>query len=202
MRIFGEFLKRSPANSTVSGLACSLRRFGGILDQVWIPALNFTPKKIACRHSELEQVVLPLLRGRVFHVTTEEAFNDICRCGWIDSQRQVEFFFNPARSANCYGRNRRWVSVYDLSNGSESEIKHALTGYWLFKRFRIERTYVFLIVVESAWPSLISWKHATREVGGKELFVPFVEAWYPGNMSIDLFSESLAVSVHSSLAVV
>jgi len=183
-------------------LACSLRCFGKTLDQIWILTLNFTPKKIACRHTELEEIVLPLLRGRVFYVTTEEAFNDICRSGWIDSQRQVEFFFSPARSANCYGRNRSWVSVYDLSNGAESEIKKALTGYWLFRNFRIEHTYVFLMVVESAWPSLISWKHASREVGGKELFVPFVEAWYPGNMSIDLFSESLAVSVHPSLAVI
>ena len=160
--------------------------------------MNLTPKKVVCGHSELEQVMLPLLRGRVFHVTTEEAFDDICRCGWIGSKQQVEFFVSPGQSANCYGRNRGWVSVYDLRNGSESDIKTALTSYWLFRSFRIEHTYVFLIVAESAWPSLISWKHASREVGGKQLFIPFVEAWYPGDMSIELLSESLAVTVHPS----
>jgi len=118
------------------------------------------------------------------------------------SKQQTEFFFSPGQSANCYGRNRGWVSVYDLSNGSESDIKNALTGYWLFRSFRIEHTYVFLFLTESAWPSLISWKHASREVGGKELFVPFVEAWYPGDMSIELLSESLAVTVHPRSAAV
>ena len=194
MRIFGAILKLKSCQFSYlnAGMKFALvfetpsHKFG---------SLTLNSKTITCRHSELEQLVLPLLRGQVFHVATQEAFGDICRCGRIDSQRQVEFFFSPARSANRYGLNRRWVSVYDLRKGSDSDIKEALIAYWLFRNFRVEQTYVFSMVVESAWPSLIPWKHASREVNGKELFVPFVEAWYPGHMPVELFNESLAVSI-------
>jgi hypothetical protein len=33
-------------------------------------------------------------------------------------------------------------------------------------------------------------------VGGQEFFVPFVEAWYPGDIPLQLVNESLMVSVH------
>ena len=156
------------------------------------------PKKLECKNSELEQVMLPLLRGRVFHVTNQETFDDICRSGWIYSRSQAQFPFTPRQPDNSYGRKRGWVNLYDLSNPTDAEIKEALVRYAFLKAVRSESTYVYLIVAEGAWSSLISWKRAIREVGGKEFFIPFVEAWYPGDMPLQLVSESLVVTVHLS----
>jgi hypothetical protein len=155
-------------------------------------------KKLECENSELEHVMLPLLRGHVFHVTKQETFDDICRSGWIYSHQQAEFAFTLAQAKNCYGRKRGWVSLYDLSSPTDAEIKEALIRYSFLKTTRNEGPLVYLIVAEGAWPSLISWKRAIREVGGKEFFIPFVEAWYPGNMPLQVVSESLAVTVRLS----
>jgi hypothetical protein len=158
------------------------------------PAVNMTPKKIECEHSEIEQVMLPLLLGRVFHVTRWETFEEICRCGWIDSKRQARLAFTPRQPENSYGRKRGWVSLYDLSDPTDAEIKEALIRYWFLRNLRGESTEVYLIVAESVCPSLISWKRASREVGGKEFFIPFVETWYPGNVPLELVTESLVVT--------
>ena len=33
-----------------------------------------------------------------------------------------------------------------------------------------------------------------REVGATEVFIPFVEAWYPGDIPLELVSDSLMVT--------
>jgi hypothetical protein len=71
--------------------------------------------------------------------------------------------------------------------------------HWFLRTISDERTQVYLIVAESAWSSLISWKRASREVGGKEFFIPFVEAWYPGDVPLQLVADSLVVTCRPSL---
>ena len=158
------------------------------------PTLDMTPKKIECEHSEIEQVMLPLLRGRVFHVTKQENFEDIRRSGWIYSNQQARLAFTPRQPENSYGCKRGWVSLYDLSDPTDAEIKEALIRYWFLRTIRHESPHVYLVVAESAWSSLISWKRASREVGGKEFFIPFVEAWYPGDVPLQLVTDSLVIS--------
>jgi hypothetical protein len=159
------------------------------------PTLEVIPKKIACKHFELEEVLLPLLLGRVFHVTTEATFDRICQLGRIYSNQEVEFALTLGHSKNCYGRKRGWVSLFDLSHTADAHIKEALIRYWFLRSIRNENTHVYLFIAESAWQSLISWKRASREVGATEVFIPFVEAWYPGDIPIELVSDSLMVTV-------
>jgi hypothetical protein len=159
--------------------------------------LSLTPKKIECEHSEIEKILLPLLRGRVFHVTEEETFEEICRREWI-SGKQIQLGFAPTRPEESYGYKRGWVSLYDLSDPTDREIKEALLRYWLLKTLRNKGTHVCLIIAESAWPVLISWKRASREGKGKELFIPFVEAWYPGDIPLQLITDSFALTHHRS----
>jgi len=92
------------------------------------PTLNITAKKIECEHSEIEQVMLPLLRGRVFHVTKEENFEDIRRSGWIVSNQQARLAFTPRQAESSYGCKRGWVSLYDLSDPTDGEIKEVIVA--------------------------------------------------------------------------
>ena len=157
-----------------------------------------TPRIIECDSSEVEDVMLPLLRGRVFHVTKEKNFDAIRRYGWIYSQQQARLVFTPRQPENSYGCKRGWVSFYDLRDPSDMEIKEALIRYWFLRTIGKENSQIYLIVAESAWSSLISWKRASREVGGKEFFIPFVEAWYPGDVPLQLVDESLVISCRPS----
>jgi hypothetical protein len=152
--------------------------------------LNLTPKKIECGHSEIDRVLIPLLRGRLFHVTKTEAFEDICRRGLISSSPPTSIALTYRELENSYGRKRSWVSLYDLSDPTDGQIKEALIHYWFIQALRNENPLVCLILAESVWPSLISWKRASREVGGKEFFIPFVEAWYPGDLPLQLVTDS------------
>ncbi|MGH8546843.1 MAG: hypothetical protein ACREX3_25170 [Gammaproteobacteria bacterium] len=155
-------------------------------------------KKIECKYSELEEVLFPLLRGRVFHVTDEVTFNDLIRNGWIHSNQQGQFAFALGQPGDSYGRKRGWVSLFDLHTAMDAPVKEALTGYYFLKLFRSETTRAVLFLAESVWGSLISWKHASQEVGGKEVYIPFVEAWYPGDIPLHLISDMLIVSVQSA----
>lgn len=180
---------------------CDGMQFAAISAELSIrfgPALNVMPKKIECEHSEIEQIILPFLRGRVFHMTEEETFEEICRRGWITGQQQMQHAFAPRQSEQSYGYKRGWVSLYDLSDPTDAEIKESLIRYWLLKTLRSEGTHVVLIIAESAWPLLISWKRASQEGKGKELFIPFVEAWYPGDIPLQLITDSFALTHHRS----
>ena len=140
-------------------------------------------------------MVMPLLRGRVFHVTTEAALDGIRRSGHIHSNQQAQFPFAP-QSDNSYGRKRGSVSLFDLSAAEDAYVKEALMRYWFLRAFRVESTHVYLFLSEGACSSLISWKHAARDAEGREGFIPFIEAWYPGDLSLDLISDRLIVTIH------
>ena len=142
--------------------------------------------------------MLPILRGRVFHVAEEQTFEEICRRGWISGQQQTQRAFASRQPEQSYGYKRGWVSLCDLSDPTDADIKEALIRYWLLKTLRNEGTHVVLIIDESAWPLLISWKRASREGKGKEFFIPFVEAWYPGDIPLQLITDSLALTHHRS----
>jgi hypothetical protein len=163
-----------------------------------VSPLEIKPKRIDCEASDLEHTLMPLLRGRVFHVTNEEKFSDICRSGWIYSQEQLQFVFAPGQTETTYGRKRGWVSLFDFSDKSDKDIKEALIRHWFFRTLRIAGTHAYLIIAESACSSLISWKQAFREVGEKESFIPFVETWYPGDIPLQFVSDCFVATVHRS----
>ena len=160
--------------------------------------MNLTPRKIECEHSQVEQVMLPLLRGRVFHVTKEENFLDIRRSGWIYSHRQERLAFSASYPETSYGCKRGWVSLYDLREPGDNEVKDALIRYWFLRRIGNDSAHVYLIVDESAWSSLVPWKRASRDVGGKEFFIPFIEAWYPGDIPVQFIADTIMLTFHPS----
>jgi hypothetical protein len=159
--------------------------------------LEIKQKRIDCEAADLEPTLLPLLRGRVFHMTKEDKFNDICHSGWVYSQEQAHFVF-AGQTEITYGRKRGWVSLFDFSDKKDKDIKEALIRHWFFRTLRNAGTHAYLIIAESACSSLISWQQAFREAGSKEFFIPFVETWYPGDMPLELVSDCFVVTVHRS----
>jgi hypothetical protein len=161
--------------------------------------LDIKTKRIDCEAGDLGHTLLPLLRGHVFHMTNEEKFGDICRSGWIYSQEQGQFVFAPGQTETTYGRKHGWVNLFDFSDKQDKDVKEALVRHWFFRTLRNAGTLAYLVIAESAYSSLISWKQALREGGGKEFLIPFVQTWYPGDMPLQLVSDCLVVTVHRSL---
>lgn len=155
------------------------------------------PAKITCKDSDLRACVLPLLRGRVFHVTELQAFDSIRTTGSIKNNRDGQFSATHGQWANSYGRKRGWVCLFDLRNVTDVEVDEALQKYFFLKPFFDENEHVYLFISESVWPYLISWERAAREEAWKELFIPDVEVWYPGDIPISLVSDVLAVTVQT-----
>ena len=172
-KFFSSSLIGKLENSPILAMACGLRIKRRHLQNRAVVNLELTTKKIDCSYFDVVQVLFPLLSGRVFHVTTEEKFNDICRSGWIYSKEQTQFVLTPGQSETTYGRKQGWVSLYDLSYTEHTDIKEALIRYWFFRTLRAGRTDVYLMIAKSAWPSLVSWKSAGRDMGGQEFFIPF-----------------------------
>ena len=159
-------------------------------------ALQIVPKNIARQRSELEAVVLPLLRGHIFHVSGEAAFHEIARARRIEGKRQAQFISAFGSAEKSYGGKRGWVSLFDLSNPADAYIKEALISYYFFKGFLSTTSSIYLLfIAESAWSSLISWQYARREVGQRETYIPFVETWYPGDIPLDLVDQTVMVTV-------
>ncbi len=155
------------------------------------------PTKITCNNSDLRARVLPLLRGQVFHVTKLQTFDSIRTTGSIKNNRDGQFRFTYGQSANSYGRVRGWVSLFDLRNATDAEIDEALLKYYFLNPFFDESTHVYLFISECAWPYLISWERAKQEKAWKEMFIPDVETWYPGDIPISLVSDALVVTVQT-----
>ena len=69
--------------------------------------------------SKLRSSILPLLKGRAFHVTDETAYQSILAKGRICTNRDGRYQFTYAFSKLSYFRQRGCVSVCDLRNATE-----------------------------------------------------------------------------------
>jgi hypothetical protein len=154
------------------------------------------PTKIECKKSDLEARVLPLLRGRVFHVTKLQTFDSIRAEGIKNSRDSLP----SSPWVNSYGPKRGWVCLFDLRNTTDAQVEMARSKYnFLRPPFSDadRNAHVYLFMSESVWPHLISWKCAEQEKAWGEMFIPDVEAWYPGDIPISCVSDALVVTIES-----
>jgi hypothetical protein len=73
----------------------------------------------------LRAVLLPRLRDRVFHVTSQENFEKIREAGAILHNRDERFPLNAASEAS-FGRRRGWVCLFDLCGCAKKVLDRTL----------------------------------------------------------------------------
>lgn len=146
--------------------------------------------------NDLEKDLLPKLIGKVFHVTSRQYFKMIIEGGSIIANppspaQKCEPIYNKA-----YGRDRNYVSLFDLRIATTKEIENALEGLFFLNLKKCDDKPVFIFFKEKIISKLIPWTEAEREVGyRKEGWVPYVEAWYPSPLSIENINYVLKVNV-------
>jgi len=145
--------------------------------------------------SNLLRDLLPLLRDRIFHVTSHRAFRKIIKCGEIRSNNYGEFPFTFPQSENNYGRKRGYVCLFDLCGKSDNELQNALDCFFFLGPRQLGNKPVFLIIDDICHNIIVGNTTAVRERTYREMFIPKAECWYPGNVPISNVRDAIIVNI-------
>ena len=148
---------------------------------------------------DLKTKLLPLLVGRVFHVTDTHALGRIRMSGAIKHNANEEFEFTFGQSRTSYFRSRQCISVCDLRSASQGEIEDSLGKYYFLNPRFVNNGPIFLFLREDCLHRLISWKKWKEDAAYTEMVVPYIEAGYPGNIEVGLVESILRVEVENAL---
>jgi len=150
---------------------------------------------ITCEKSGLKEKILPLLKEKVFHVTSSEAYQAIVGDGMIKPNKNACFGYTFPQSAISYGVKREYICLFDLRNKSDDVIEESLMKFYFLKPFHDQSISVFLILSSRLYENLIYYTQAKEEVGYKEMYIPYVECWYPDNISLKRIDEVIEVTI-------
>ena len=134
--------------------------------------------------------------GKVFHVTSFKSYCVILREGMIKTNKEGDFKFTFPQSEISYGRKRGYVCLFDLREKSNDIIEEGLMKYYFLNPYHTQNSPVFLIISPFLYSNLIYDAKAREEdTKYEEMFIPYVECWYPGSISLKYVGEILEVKV-------
>ena len=149
-------------------------------------------KRITLDKTDLREVLLPKLRERVFHVTTQEAWPCIQKSGRVLVSAPDCVIRWENAGLRCIGH----VSLCDLRSLEEEDLQHGLQKYYFLDPRRHSRGPVFLFLGRCAIEETASYQQLKGKVNrlGK-LIAPFIEAGYPGDLSLAKIADVLRVDI-------
>lgn len=147
-------------------------------------------------YSDLNEQVLPMLRGRVFHVTSRERFDRIVASGSVRSNADGSLGNTYPQSAVSLGRHNRYVCLFDLRDQSEENIQWGLDCFYFLAPAPLGDEIVFLLLNPRYHAKLILWDDIKSGVPIGEFHIPHVECWFAEDIPISEFDEALHVRVH------
>jgi hypothetical protein len=154
---------------------------------------------IESHYLNLEEELLPMLMGKVFHVTTKDACSSILTNKTIKNNMKGDYKFCFPQSENSYGRKRGYVCLFDLRSATKKHIQDASIKFNFLNPFRNKSDPCFFIISCSAWSQLIDASVAKSEIGYTEMWIPYVECWFPKNLSLDHVVEIIEVKIDYTL---
>ena len=138
------------------------------------------------------------LTGKIFHVTTATAFDHIQRDKVIFHNKSGRLPIHTS-SENSYGRKNGWICLFDLRSHNDKIIRDALLKYdflrpsWLVdhKMEQTESHLTYLFLKPTSYSDLIP----NSQGQPYAFYVPHVECWYPGDMSLEHIDSVLFVRI-------
>lgn len=146
-------------------------------------------------YSELKDRVLPMLRGRVFHVTSRARFDQIVTSGLLKSNADGSLGNTYPQSAVSLGRRNRYVCLFDLRDQSEEDIQWGLDCFYFLAPAPLGDDVVFFLLDPLHYPKLVLWEDIKSDVPIGEFHIPRVECWYAESIPLIEFSEAVHVTV-------
>ena len=138
--------------------------------------------------------LLPLLLGRVFHVTAGDRLPLIRETGFVKTNRDGTFGDTYQRSRMSVGRKKGFVCLFDFRNATDEEIQWGLDCFPLLAPSFGDRI-AFLIVSPPAYRELVLWNDIRSHELTPFLRIPEVECWFPTDMPLSAVEEVLLVEV-------
>ena len=150
---------------------------------------------ITCEKSKLREKILPLLKEKVFHVTSSEAYQAIVKDGMIKPNINACFKYTFPQSEISYGVKRGYICLFDLRNKSDDFIEESLMKFYFLKPSYYQDISIFLILSPRSYSCLIYWTQAKEEIGYSEMYIPYVECWYPSDIPLEYIDEIIEVTI-------
>ena len=152
--------------------------------------------KLVLPERTLNEALLPLLRGRVFHVTLADTLMAIRADGEIRPNTTGQYS-SPVGRCNSFFRNRGCVSLFDYRSATEEELAGSLSkcsaATWVHASRGSELA--ILLLAHERCPELQRWSLWKDENALSKMIVPHVEAGHQGPVSLDLVDEVLRIRV-------
>lgn len=141
--------------------------------------------------------LLDALRGHVFHVTSLLSLQKIETDGFIDTNKDLRYG-TPFGFPSSYGRYKGYVCLFDLRSKSTEDIRFAHDCLpFTYPRRQLGSRVAYLLLSESSIPWLISQEKAIKDIGEDSArrwhWVPRVECWFPGRITLDFIGSVLSV---------
>jgi len=141
-----------------------------------------------------------LLKGRVFHVTSEGSYRNILATGKL-LPSQIDRDCNFKQSQFSYARANGYISLFDFATCPNDKIK-VMYDNWnrILKKhiptvlIRIDQNKIADQIIPN---SFLGESFAKSEFMSKNYYVPRVKAWYPGQLGIDKIMDAFRIDWNS-----
>ena len=147
---------------------------------------------------EEEEKLLPLLIGRVFHVTYLINLNGIMNSGEIKPKIKGDLPTTFGFSSNSFFRKRGCISVFDYRFATNKQIDESLSKCSPFPGTSDGKELAYLFLSKGLYDRLILWTKWKEEQSWGQMIVPYVESGYPGSIPIGLIDEVYRINIHPS----
>jgi hypothetical protein len=140
--------------------------------------------------------ILSLMEGRVFHVTKNDYLPSILADEQIKPNTDGALPTTFGSSSNAYFRKRGCVALFDYRSTPTEEIRFHRSKCWpLMPAHDCKGGIAILLLKPEACDGLISWVESKKNGVPSEMIVPYVEAGYPGAISIELVDEVVCLKL-------
>lgn len=151
---------------------------------------------LTLHEAELQDRLLPRLRGRVFHVTCAANRDSIAAAGAILPNLDYRLPSSFGASREGFFRLRGCVSVFDYRQVSDERLEDSL---WRCSPWNAVRRCQYQLAVYFLAPEacavLESWHLWGQQEAWRQMVVPHVEAGHPGPISLNAVDELLQVMI-------
>ena len=148
------------------------------------------------RETEPLDDISSLLEGRVFHVTKLAHLDSIMTAGEIKSNWNGALPTTFGYVANGFFRKRNCVSLFDYRLAPTDQIRDFRMRCSPFQPARQNSDGVAILLLKpDVHAALIPWTQWKEESALDDMVVPYVEAGYPGSLSIDLIDEVICLKI-------
>lgn len=117
-------------------------------------ARTLSIERLWIRQEDLKSDLLPILTGKLFHLTSLSAWIAIQISGAVTPNRNGEFKATSTQSHKSVGKHLDAVCLFDLRDKTTKQIAHGLSLYDFLSPWRDEPNY-YLILNPSAYEAVV-----------------------------------------------